>query len=93
MKTLPLFFEGKGEVKGIKFTQIKRQGLVVLYSRSDNYFEVCTISQQKESTRTIAGKTIHFEAKEVYPSGESWNGKCVKTIDIANVYFNKLINV
>lgn len=90
MKILPLQFEGKGEVKGVTFTQNRRQGNIVIMERSDGYYEVCTITSQKEATRTIGGATVHFEAKELYPSGDSWNGKCVKELDRAIRYFNKL---
>ena len=90
MKRLPITFEGTGEVKGITFDLVKRQGNVVLYKRNDGYFEVVTVRQQKAATRTIMGKIIHYEEKEIYPSGENWNGKCVSKLDRAEYWFNKL---
>jgi hypothetical protein len=90
MQKLPIQFEGTGEVRGIKFTLNRRNGNICIYERSDGYFEVITVRQQKESIRMIAGREVHFEEKEIYPSGESWNGKCVKTLDTAIYWFNKL---
>ena len=90
MKRLPITFAGTGEVKGIDFELVKRKGNVVIYERSDGYFEVTTVRQQQAATRVINGKTIHYEEKEIYPHGENWNGKCVSTLDRANYYFNKL---
>jgi len=86
---------GKGEVKGITFTLIKRNGLDAMYKRSDGYFEVIKIIEQKAKTRILGGKEITTPDKEVYPRGEWWGikgrGKCVGTIDVATKIFNERI--
>lgn len=91
MKNLPKQFEGKGEVRGILFTQLRREGLVCLFERSDGYYEVITLRLQKASIRLINGVKIEFQEKEIYPSGDSWNGKCVKSKKYAlELYQNML---
>jgi len=90
MKQINKEFEGKGEVKGITFTQIKRKGLVCIYKRSDGYYEVIKLKHQKENTVTIAGQRVHFEEKEVYSTGDSWDGKCVKLLETAEKHFKQM---
>jgi len=89
MKKLPEYFSGRGEVFGIEFSQIKRIGNLAIYQRSDGFFEVVTIQTQKASTATFDGRLVQFEEKEVYPSGESWNGSCVSTKEHAYRIFNR----
>jgi len=40
MEALKLNFEGKGEVKGVTFTQVEKSEKGYIYERSDGYFEV-----------------------------------------------------
>ena len=91
IKPLPKQFMGKGEVRGIHFTQVRREGFVCLYKRSDAYYEIVKLRIQKASSRIINGVKIEFEDKEIYPSGDSWNGKCVKSKKYAlELYENML---
>ena len=91
MKELEKTIIGKGEVKGITFTQVKHSGNVYLYKRSDGYFETFTAIEQRGCIRKIKGVEIAFEEKHIYPSGESWNGICVKRYDRALERFNELL--
>lgn len=91
IKPIPKQFKGKGEVRGIHFSQLRREGLVCLYKRSDGYYEIVKLRTQKSSIRIINGVKIEFQEKEIYPSGDSWNGKCVKSKDYAlELYENML---
>lgn len=80
-------YAGTGEVKGINFKLIKRKKDICLFERSDGSFEVIGLRQQKASTQVIGGATIEFKEKESYPSGDSWDGKCVKTLERAEALF------
>jgi len=81
-------YKGTGEVNGIYFELLKRKKDVCLFKRSDNHYEVIDIRQQKASTQVIGGNTVEFKEKESYPSGESWDGSCVSTIDRAIEIYN-----
>lgn len=88
MKQIETEFKGKGEVSGINFKQVKRSGPWVIYERSDGYYEVIKLREQKESFKTIKGIEIHFEHKEVYPNGERWDGSCLGSLDRAKEIFD-----
>lgn len=90
MKELDKIIKGKGEVKGVTFTQVKHSGKIYLYERSDGYFETFTAIEQRGGIRKIKGEEIAFEEKHIYPSGESWVGICVKSYDRALEKFNEL---
>jgi len=91
IKQLPKQFQGRGEVRGIHFSQLRREGSVCLYKRSDGYYEIVKLRIQKASSRIINGVKIEFQEKEIYPSGDSWNGKCVKSKNYAlELYENML---
>ncbi len=92
MKELDKTITGKGEVKGITFTQVKHSGKVYLYKRSDGYFEAFTAKEQHEGIRKIKGLEIAFEEKHIYPSGESWVGICTKNYYRALERFNELLS-
>jgi hypothetical protein len=89
MLLLQIEFRGKGEVSGVIFTQLKREGDICLYKRSDGYYEVIRARKQKEKTAIIDGNKVIFEEKEIYPTGESW-GKfewCTSNYGKALEYF------
>ena len=92
MKELDKTIKGKGEVKGITFTQVKHSGKVYIYERSDGYFEAFTAIEQRGSIRRIKGVEIAFEEKHIYPSGESWVGICTRSYDRALKQFNQLLS-
>ena len=95
MKQIDKEFIGVGEIKGITFKQLERQGLHCIYSRSDGYFEVITLIEQQSGSTNFNGKVVNYEAKEIYCRGESWgfkgNGKCVATLKQAKELFNERI--
>lgn len=80
-------YPGKGEVKGVGFKLLKRKEDICLFERSDGYFEVIEIRKQEAGQRKIKDKVINFEEKEIYPSGDSWSGKCVSTLERAEKIF------
>ena len=84
-------YEGFGEVKGVTFKLSKRIKDVCIFYRSDGYYEVVELKQQKESSSVIAGKEVIFKEKEIYPSGESWNGVCVASETKALQEFNQML--
>jgi len=69
-------YEGYGDVKGVNFELLKREGDICLFKRDDGFAEVIELRQQKASTSVIAGKEVEFKEKEIYPYGESWQGSC-----------------
>ena len=93
MKTIAKEFKGRGEVRGIIFTLLKRDGLLTLWGRSDNTYEVVNLVERKETHTTFGGKEVVFEAKELYPQGESWSlqghGKAFMTYERAEQNFKE----
>jgi len=84
-------YEGFGEVKGVTFKLSKRIKDVCIFYRSDGYYEVVELKQQKESSSVIAGKEITFKEKEIYPYGESWGGVCVASMEKAKKEFKDVL--
>lgn len=93
MKKLEKEFIGTGEVKDVIFTRMHEYKLVHLYKRSDGYYEVIKIREQKESTAKIGGRLVKFEEKEIYPSGDNWDGKCVRDYTTALSYFKDMVRI
>lgn len=80
MKTLDKTFIGKGEVRGITFTQVKETENGYIYKRSDELFEVFEKRTQKEGTENIGGVQVRFESKELYPNSNAfgkWAWECI----------------
>ena len=96
MKTIAKEFIGRGEVRGIVFTLLKRDGLITLWGRSDDTYEVVNLVERKETHATFEGTEVVFEAKEIYPQGESWglqgHGKAYVNYEHALANFNSRIN-
>jgi len=72
MKTLELEFEGKGEVLGTTFRQLRKSDNAFLYELTDNEtcqkrYEVFEKRIQKEGEATIGGQKVKYEEKELYP--------------------------
>jgi len=87
MKSLDKTFIGKGEVRGIIFTQVKETENGYIYKRSDELFEVFEKRTQKEGTKKYGGVEIHFEEKELYPTSNAF-GKwawCCSTLENAEI--------
>ncbi len=84
-------YYGYGEVRGVDFTLLKRDSDTCIFKRSDDWYEVVVIQRQKEQTRVINGKERSFIKKELYPYGDSWNGKCVASYEKALKIFNHKI--
>lgn len=96
MKTIPKEFKGRGEVRGIIFTLLKRDGLLTLWGRSDNTYEVINLVERKETHTVFGGNEVIFEAKELYPQGESWSlqghGKAFIAYEKAEENYNERLN-
>lgn len=93
MKKLDDYITGKGEVKGIHFQLVKRIGNLCCYERSDGVFEIFVPIQQKARTAVFDGVTVNYEEKEVYPTGEGWNGKSTKNKFDALKIFERQLKV
>lgn len=77
MKLLPVEFKGKGSQNCFTFKQVKRTDDYAMYEKTDidsgiTSYEVFKIKKSKTSTQTIGGNIIEFQAKERYPSDESF---------------------
>ena len=86
MKKLPLSFIGKGEVSGVRFDQIFRQGNACIYFRNGRLFEVIRIRfQQAKKNVCLGGILIDFEARERYPKSSDWTTSdiCTDNVEIA----------
>lgn len=93
--TLPLFFLGKGDVKGLEFNQIKRTKTTAFYKVDNDYYEVFIIKTQDMHQRFIDGEIISYEAKEIYPCSEkfgifAWTYRNYKE---AEAKFNEISNI
>jgi len=82
-------YDGAGEVKGIKFKLLLRKGDDCLFERTDGYYEIIKLRQQKRTEKEINGRKFTLEAKEIYPKGDSWDGKCIKSYKTAVEEFSK----
>lgn len=79
MKKLDKKIIGKGEVKGITFTQIKETPSGYIYLRSDGIFEVFKKITQKQKKLLVNNKEVLFEGKEIYPKSKHfgiWAWSC-----------------
>ena len=77
-------FEGKGEVRNKKFTQIGESDYVFIYKVEDRdekgkaintYYEVFRKKVREASKSVIGGVEIDFEEKEIYPKANDWGWK------------------
>jgi hypothetical protein len=87
MEKLEKKFTGRGEVRGITFTQVKETENGYIYKRSDELFEVFEKRTQKEGTKKYGRVEIHFKEKELYPTSNAF-GKwawCCSTLDNAEI--------
>ena len=88
-------FKGKGEVSGINFSQVKREGLWCLYKRSDGYYEVVKLQERQAGIGYFSGVKVEFKERESYPTGESWSlnghGACVRSLEKANAIFKQKV--
>lgn len=78
---------GRGDVKGVIFTQVKETPLCYIYLRSDGLFEVFEKRTQKEMTTNINGQEIYFEEKELYPNSNAfgkWAWECTSLENAQN---------
>lgn len=95
MREIEKRFTGRGEVKGVEFFLLKREGLESLWKRSDGFYEVVRLVERKAATAIFDGVEVNFEAKETYPQGESWgtlgHGKCLSTRKKAEAYYKTRI--
>ena len=66
--------EKEARVKNIDalFSLVKRAGNLAMYSRDDGYYEIFYVKYQKASISIIAGKEIHRENKELFPTEEDF---------------------
>lgn len=99
MKTLEIEFEGKGEVSGINFKQLRRSDKAFMYELTDietgkKHYEVFERKVSKENEVVIAGQTVRYEEREVYPKSNSFGvwAWCITDFDKAVAVFEDLIN-
>lgn len=97
MKTLDLKFEGKGEVSGTTFKQLKKSEKAFLYELTDNEtgqkrYEVFEKRVSKECEAIIAGQTVKYEEKEIYPKSNCFGiwAWCISDYEKANAKYNSL---
>ena len=81
-------YNGYGEIKGVDFTLLHRKKDICLFKRSDGYYEVIQLKHQKYNESMIGGNKVIFKEKEIYPTGDSWDGKCVSTYERALEFYN-----
>ena len=60
MKELQKTFEGKGEVKGVIFTQLKANEYAYIYGRTDGYYEVFKRIENKQFNCISYPKSTSF---------------------------------
>jgi hypothetical protein len=72
MKQIETDFIGRGEVGGVRFTQVFRHKDLCIYKRGDGVWEVIKIRYQKGGIRKFGDKEMFYEEKEYYPKGEDW---------------------
>lgn len=97
MKLLDLEFEGKGEVSGVKFKQLKRTEKAFLYELTDietgkKRYEVFENKPSKDAECTFGSLTVRYEAKEVYPKSNSFGlwAWCMTSLEKALSKFDEL---
>lgn len=75
MKELPIEFIGTGDVKDDVFKLINKSPKAYIYTRK-NFdiisYEVFQRKEAKETTATLNGTSVHFEAKVKYPRSEDF---------------------
>lgn len=84
MEVLPKVFDGIGQVRGVKFTQVYQDDEFYIYERYDkeidkNLYEVFYRKISKPKRVIIGGVPISFKEKELYPtdvSFGSWAWRC-----------------
>lgn len=78
MKELDKEFDGRADQKAFRFRQLQRTDTHALYEKSlksgngGQSWEVFQIVKQQADTMTLAGQTIHLEAKELFPASSQW---------------------
>jgi hypothetical protein len=80
---------------GWHFEQLKRDGQVAIYKRTNIrfpkviYWETVKIITQGEKVTCIAGNVVEFASQEIYPSSEQFGqfGKCCMTKEKAEQYY------
>jgi hypothetical protein len=97
MKTLELEFEGKGEVSGTKFKQLHKSEKAFLYELTDfetgqKRYEVFEKRVSKNCEAIIAGQTVKYEEKELYPKSNCFGvwAWCFNDYEKAIAKFNTL---
>lgn len=75
MTILPKEFEGRGDARGWKFRQIRRNKKWALYERSrgkkDVQYELVRV-RQFASDKEVNGRFLHHIGDEYYPSASKW---------------------
>ena len=96
MEKLALEFKGRGEVSGVMFYQLKREGSICIYKRVDpdgfTSYEVIKAVANEAHDRVFGGVTTHIAAKETYPKAERW-GKTergTQSLEKAEKYFAEI---
>lgn len=84
-------YEGVGEVRGVNFFLKLRSKDTCLFERSDGCYEVIKLRHQEASTQKIGNSIIEFKKKEVYGSGESWDGRCFSKLENALACYEQSI--
>ena len=96
MKPLDINFTGKGSVDGFMFKQIEKSEYAYIYSVTTPYdtvhYEVFEHIETNGGDIVIGGKTIHYEAKVLYPKDNSFGiiAYCTSTLPQAQLRFNEI---
>ena len=93
MRTIKQEFNGpkRDDLNHISFKQLKRNGMIVLYERSDGEYEIVKLLIKPARTFTIQGRTVETPEREHYPTGEEWNGRHTRSFQKALQIFNEFL--
>lgn len=97
MKQLEIEFQGKGEVSGTTFKQLKKSEKAFLYELTDNEtgqkrYEVFERKISKCGEVIISGQLVKYEEKEIYPKSNYFGiwAWCIPKYNRAVIKYNSL---
>ena len=96
MEKLALEFKGRGEVSGVMFYQLKRDGDICIYKRVEPEgtvsYEVIKSVANEAHDRVFGGVMVHLAAKESYPKAERWGRteRGTSSLEKAEKYFEEI---
>ena len=100
MQELETTFEGRGEVRGTHFQQIRKSDLAFLYELTDIEtgqirYEVFTKIESKGGSGILGGVMINFAEKVLYPTSKQFGvtAWCIIDFPRAIKKFNELSGI